>query len=101
MAWHDDCRLETRKFVQNLDPVVGVDVRVERREIRHDRKRTGQDEVAREEHAVIDEHHLVVSSVGGTVVPQERSVAAEVHLQVTITKHDVQFDELDAAQQRP
>ena len=96
MAWHNDHRLEIREIVQNVDPVVGVDVYVEGREVRHDRKLTSQDKVAREEHTVIDEHHLVVSSVGGTVVPQERSVAAEVHPQVTITKHDVRFDELDA-----
>ena len=96
MAWHDDCRLETREFVQNVDPVVGVDVRLERREVRHDRKLTNQDEVAREQHAVINEHHLVVGSMGRPIAAQHRSVTAEVELQVTIKKHDVRFDELDA-----
>jgi hypothetical protein len=54
MAWHDDCRLETREFVQNVPQVVGVDVLVERREVRHDRKLTGQDEVAREQHVLVN-----------------------------------------------
>ena len=85
MAWHDDCRLETREFVQNVDPVVGVDVRLERREVRHDRKLTGQDEVAREQHVIVDQHDLVVRGVRRSVVTQHRAVTAEVHLQIAIT----------------
>src|SRR5438105_8482269 len=84
MAWHDDRRLESREFVQNVDPVVGVDVRVERRKVRHDGKLTGQDEVAREQHVVVNQHDLVVRSVRRSVVTQQRSVATELQLQLSV-----------------
>ena len=83
------------QLVQHVDPAIAVDVDVVGREVRDDREHARLEEVAAEQHAVVDDHHLVATGVRAPEGAQDGDVAAEVDLGRAVVD-DVRIDELDA-----